>query len=96
MWGTGAYSDDSSVCTAAIHAGVLAAGASASIVVTIAPGQEAYPASTQNDDCKFCDYRAICGDTEALTAATKEKLADGGSFSPGLEAYRQLRGLSDD
>ncbi|MCA9565878.1 MAG: hypothetical protein KC561_20415, partial [Myxococcales bacterium] len=48
VWGTGAYSDDSSVCTAAIHAGVLAAGAAGSIVVTIAPGQEAYPASTQN------------------------------------------------
>lgn len=47
IWGTGAYSDDSSVCSAAIHAGVLQAGGGTA-VISIAPGQEAYPASTQN------------------------------------------------
>lgn len=47
IWGTGSYSDDSSVCAAAIHAGVLTA-AGGNAVITIAPGQEAYPPSTQN------------------------------------------------
>ena len=48
IWGTGAYSDDSSVCTAAIHAGIIQAAAGGALVVTIAPGQEAYPPSMQN------------------------------------------------
>lgn len=48
IWGNGSYSDDSSVCSAAIHAGVLQAATGGRIVVTIAPGQEAYPAVTAN------------------------------------------------
>lgn len=48
IWGTGAYSDDSSVCTAAIHAGIIQAATGGTVAVTIAPGLEAYPPSTQN------------------------------------------------
>lgn len=47
VWGTGVYSDDSAVCPAAIHAGVLT-DAGGSVTITIAPGQDAYPASTAN------------------------------------------------
>jgi hypothetical protein len=47
-WGTGIYSDDSSVCTAAIHAGVINAAAGGAVTVTIAPGQPAYPSSAAN------------------------------------------------
>lgn len=48
VWGTGTYSDDSSICMAAIHAGVIPAAAGGTITVTIAPGQPAYPPSTAN------------------------------------------------
>jgi hypothetical protein len=48
IWGTGVYSDDSSVCTAAIHAGALNASMGGVVNVTIAPGQAEYPASTAN------------------------------------------------
>ena len=47
IWGASVYSDDSAVCTAAIHAGVLTA-AGGRTVVTIAPGQASYPATTSN------------------------------------------------
>ena len=47
IWGTGIYSDDSAICTAAVHAGVAAMGAGGTFTVTIAPGQASYPPSTQ-------------------------------------------------
>jgi hypothetical protein len=47
IWGTGIYSDDSSVCTAAVHAGVLTWGYGGNVLVTIMPGQANYPPSTQ-------------------------------------------------
>jgi hypothetical protein len=47
-WGTGTYSDDSSICTAAIHAGVIPAGAGGEVSVTIADGLPSYPPSTAN------------------------------------------------
>jgi hypothetical protein len=47
IWGASVYSDDSAVCTAAIHAGVLTA-AGGQTVVTIAPGQASYSATTAN------------------------------------------------
>lgn len=48
VWGVDTYSDDSSVCRAAIHAGVIQADAGGDVQVTIAPGQESYQASTRN------------------------------------------------
>lgn len=47
-WGSGIYSDDSSICTAAIHAGILTRAKGGAVRVTIAGGQESYAASTQN------------------------------------------------
>lgn len=48
VWGAGVYSDDSAVCLAAVHAGVITAAEGGAVVVTIAPGQEAYPSTTAN------------------------------------------------
>lgn len=47
VWGTGTYSDDSYVCTAAIHAGALTSAGGVT-TVQIAAGLSSYPASTQN------------------------------------------------
>ncbi len=47
VWGAGTYSDDSAVCAAAIHAGVVDR-AGGSVQVTIAPGLSAYPSTTAN------------------------------------------------
>lgn len=47
VWGTGIYSDDSSVCASAIHAGALGAGGGTT-TITIAAGQDAYVGTTAN------------------------------------------------
>jgi hypothetical protein len=48
VWGTDVYTDDSSVATAAVHAGVLAAGETKTVTVTLLPGQSSYAASARN------------------------------------------------
>lgn len=48
-WGTDIYTDDSSLCTAAAHAGVIDLEEGGTFIVTIAEGQEEYQGSEQND-----------------------------------------------
>lgn len=48
VWGTEVYSDDSSICTAAVHAGRLAAGEGGAVRIRIEGGRSSYAASTQN------------------------------------------------
>jgi hypothetical protein len=65
IWGAGVYSDDSAVCTAAIHAGVLST-AGGRTVMTIAPGQASYPATTSNGVTS--SYWGNCGRSFTVTA----------------------------
>ncbi len=48
VWGTDVYTDDSSLATAAVHAGVLAEGENGVVIVTILPGRSGYTGSTRN------------------------------------------------
>jgi hypothetical protein len=48
VYGTGVYTDDSQLATAAVHAGVLAVGKKGVVKVTMLPGQGAYKGSTKN------------------------------------------------
>lgn len=48
VWGTDAYTDDSSVARAAVHAGVVGVGETKTVAITILPGQASYAASTRN------------------------------------------------
>ena len=48
VWGTDVYTDDSSVASAAIHAGVLRLGETRTVTITILAGQGSYSASTRN------------------------------------------------
>lgn len=48
IYGTDIYTDDSSLATAAVHAGVLTSGQTGVVKVTILAGQQAYPSSTRN------------------------------------------------
>ena len=47
-WGTGVYTDDSTLATACVHAGVLKVGQKGLVKVTVLPGQASYPSSTQH------------------------------------------------
>jgi len=48
IWGTDVYTDDSSVGAAAVHAGALQVGETASVLVMILPGRDSYGGSRQN------------------------------------------------
>ncbi len=45
VWGSGPYTDDSSVCTAAVHAGVITLDKGGTVRVEMRPGQQSYQAS---------------------------------------------------
>jgi hypothetical protein len=48
VWGTGVYTDDSSLAKATVHAGVLADGQTGVVRVTILPGYACYDSSTRH------------------------------------------------
>jgi hypothetical protein len=48
IWGTDVYTDDSSVCTAAVHAGLIVLNTGGNVTIEIRPGQDSYTPSTRN------------------------------------------------
>ncbi len=48
VWGTGTYTDDSSICTAAVHAGVITFGSGGTVTIEIRHGVPSYDGSSQN------------------------------------------------
>lgn len=48
VYGTGTYADDSKVCTAAVHAGVINPVEGGRVVIEIAPGADSYTGSEAN------------------------------------------------
>ena len=48
IWGTSTYTDDSSVCTAAVHVGLITLAAGGSVTIEMRAGQTAYQGSTRN------------------------------------------------
>lgn len=51
--------------------------------------QGSFLATECKEDCEYCDYQRICGDAEAIAAASRLKLDESGD--PRLEALRVLR-----
>lgn len=48
VYGTGTYTDDSSICTAAVHAGLITQAAGGNVVIEISAGLASYTSSTAN------------------------------------------------
>jgi hypothetical protein len=48
VWGTDIYTIDSSICTAAVHAGKFALDTGGSVTIELRPGESAYKGSTRN------------------------------------------------
>ncbi len=48
VWGTGVYTNDSSVCAAAVHAGVIAAASGGNVTVEMLPGMPAYTGTARH------------------------------------------------
>lgn len=49
VWGTDTYSDDSSVCTAAVHAGKISQATGGNVSITMAGAQNTFTATTRNN-----------------------------------------------
>lgn len=47
LWGSDLYTDDSSICTAAVHAGLISVSAGGTVVIEIRPGASHYASSTR-------------------------------------------------
>jgi hypothetical protein len=56
IWGTDVYADDSSVCTAAVHAGLITLKDGGTVTIGIRPGQDSYNGTTQNN-IRSLNYR---------------------------------------
>lgn len=48
LWGTDIYTDDSSICTAAVHAGLITYDSGGTVTIEIRPGQQSYQGSSRN------------------------------------------------
>lgn len=48
VWGANTYTDDSSICTAAVHAGMIDFADGGTVTYEIAPGEDNYVAATSN------------------------------------------------
>ena len=48
VWGTDIYTDDSSICTAAVHAGRITFARGGTVTIEIRPAQSSYAGSTRN------------------------------------------------
>jgi LCCL domain len=48
IWGTTLYSDDSSVCAAAVHAGLISFATGGTVTIRIQPGRSAYTGSSSH------------------------------------------------
>jgi hypothetical protein len=48
VWGTDTYTDDSSICTAAVHAGLITVADGGNVTIEIAPGASSYQGTTAN------------------------------------------------
>jgi hypothetical protein len=48
VWGTDIYTDDSRVCSAAVHAGFITLQSGGTVTIEIRAGQDSYAASTRN------------------------------------------------
>lgn len=48
IWGTDVYTADSSICTAAVHAGVINFAGGGTVTIELRPGQSAYQGTTRN------------------------------------------------
>ena len=60
IYGTGTYTDDSSVCTAAVHAGLITVAAGGDVTIEIRPGAQSYAGTTQHGITSI-DYDSFDG-----------------------------------
>ena len=95
VWGTGVYTDDSSVCTAAVHAGRITLASGGMVSIEMRAGRTSYKASTRHG-VRTLSY-GRWGGSYVITGATPGKitvtLRGGSGWSASAAAYRGLNSL---
>ena len=61
LWGTGVHTDDSSVCTAAVHAGLITFASGGTVTIEIRPGRSSYTGSAGQGGVTSRDWGAYEG-----------------------------------
>ncbi len=95
LWGTDVYTDDSSVCTAAVHKGVITIADGGTVTIEHLPGQESYAGSTKNgvtsgNWAAYSGSFSIVG-ADAGGGAAGVKMG-GGSWTATATTYRGKNG----
>lgn len=85
VWGTGAYTTDSSVCAAALHAGAVAP-AGGVVLITAFPGQSSY-AGTTNNGITTRDWAAYGSSFQVFSVAVETTLPQCDVMPSGIDAY---------
>ncbi|NVJ21598.1 protease B [Myxococcus sp. AM011] len=88
VWGTNLYTDDSNICTAAVHAGVISTSGG-TVVVEIQPGQSTYVGTTRNG-VTTNSYGAWAGSFRLIGAQTPQPPPICSSFN--FMSYRGQNG----
>ena len=92
LWGTDVYTDDSALATVAVHAGVLAAGQTGVVKVTILAGQSSYHGTTRNSVTSY-DYPDWYGSykVEGVLKVDRSSISEPAFPDPGnLVDYRGM------
>lgn len=93
VWGSGPYTDDSSVCTAAVHAGRITLSGGGTVVIQMRAGQSSYRASTRNG-VRTRSYRRWPGSFRIVSASRARfnivTFVGGSGWSSTATAYRGL------
>jgi len=101
VWGSDVYTDDSDPGTAAVHAGLVKAGESATLTITILPGQNSYTGSTKNG-VTSTDYQSWYGSmhlsrgNEPTRASVVPTISSSPTTSPEAADYLYGRGAVGD
>ncbi len=91
VWGSGVYTDDSSICTAAVHAGLITFGSGGLVNIRIEPGRSEYRGSLQNG-IETRDYGNWRGSFEVVTEGDVHVTATPPEWIGWAENAVELRG----
>src|SRR5215831_10365955 len=95
VWGTRVYTDDSSVCTAAVHGGLITIADGGMVTIEHLPGQASYTGSTANG-ITSANWGAYAGSFQLIGAdrgggAPGVKMG-GGGWTANATSFRGLNG----
>ncbi len=81
VWGSGPYTSDSSICTAAAHAGVISMSGGGAVTVTIGGGRDSFSGSTRNGVStsgwnSYPSTFSVSRTSPAVDASRKHQLAE--------------------